>query len=132
MELNPAHNARAVILVADDDAQVRAIVVRLVAPAGYAVLEAADGDEVLQLLRTHRCDMLVTDLAMPNREGLETIRAVRRAYPAVRIIAMSGLLAGTHEGSTMLNVAKGLGADAAIEKVDLVPSLLPTIERLLR
>ncbi len=73
--------------------------------AGYSVTEAADGVEAAALLRANEFALVITDIYMPNRDGLEMITELRQRYPAARIIAMSG----HPTKQTMLAVAAKLG-----------------------
>jgi two-component system, cell cycle sensor histidine kinase and response regulator CckA len=100
------------ILVADDDAQIRAVLGRFLTRDGFNVLLAADGREALELFaRTPGIAVAVIDLVMPNREGIETIQEIRRQCPRVKIVAMSGAFNGD-----FLPAARLLGADATVAK----------------
>jgi CheY-like chemotaxis protein len=117
------------ILVIDDDASVRMVVREMLNRAGHKVAEAADGQ--LGVARYHmlRPDLVLTDIIMPNQEGIETIMQLRRLDPPARIIAMSG---GGRTGNTdFLAMAKKLGAAGTIAKpfrakelTDIVASVL--------
>lgn len=102
----------ATVLVIDDEAPVRNYLRFLLERDGHRVMEACDGEEALMLLRNTGVDLLITDLVMPVKEGVETIRTVREEYPAVPIIAISG----AQYGETYLKVVKGLGARACLPK----------------
>lgn len=78
------------ILVVDDDAQLRDLMRRMLELGGFEAVEAGDGDEALKRLRQQPVSLVITDILMPNREGLETIIELRRLQPEVPIIAMSG------------------------------------------
>jgi len=78
------------------------------------VVEAADGNEGLRLLRAQSADLVVTDLVMPEKEGLETIMELKRRFPGIKIIAMSG--GGHNQPCTYLDLARKLGAGHALEK----------------
>lgn len=78
------------ILVIDDDGHVRNAVRRALEVAGHTVIDTPNGDTGLGLLRDQPADLLITDIFMPDRDGLEIIRHVRREYPRMRIIAISG------------------------------------------
>ncbi len=119
--------AKKVILVADDDPGIRELFSGILVEAGYEVIEAGDGDEVLRLMDQRRFDLMLLDLVMPNREGLETIQLARQKHSGVKIIAISGAF-----GGSFLKVAQKLGADATLTKpvapeqlLDSVKSLLP-------
>ena len=66
-------SATATILIADDDATLRAIAAELLSGEGYRVLEAEDGDQALTLVEAEGIDLIVLDMLMPNKDGLETI-----------------------------------------------------------
>ena len=99
------------VLLVDDEALVRQSLDAGLRLNGYEVLHAGDGDEALDVLSSTPVDVVVTDLAMPRREGLETIIEIRRRFPHVKVIALSGVF-----GSFYLGMARQLGADAALSK----------------
>ncbi len=106
------------ILITDDDASVRCLLRQMLERSQYQVLEAADGNEALQRLTESQIDMLITDLVMPGREGLELIRQIRREQPGLKVIAMSGRF-----GGSCLKAAELLGAHATLCKpleIDMV------------
>jgi CheY-like chemotaxis protein len=102
------------VLVVDDEPVVREVIVEMVADAGHTVLSAEDGNEALRLFREHSIDLVITDLIMPAREGLETILELKRLDPDVRIIAMSG--GGRGAFGDYLEMALHLGAHCALAK----------------
>jgi CheY-like chemotaxis protein len=99
------------ILLVDDEALVRHTLEAGLRPNGYEVLHAGDGDEALDVLASEPVDLVVTDLAMPRREGIETIIEIRRRFPGVKVIALSGVFGGLY-----LAMARQLGAAAALAK----------------
>jgi len=119
----------ATIVVIDDDDGVRETVARMLKGASHAVHEAADGDTGLELCLKVKPAIVVTDILMPQKEGIETILALKRADPSIRIIAISG---GGRIGSTdILTMARQLGADDVLEKPFRRAELLAAIDRLL-
>jgi DNA-binding response OmpR family regulator len=98
-------------VAADDDPAVREFIVRVLSRERFQVFPAGTGRETLVLLAERPCDVLVTDLAMPGGEGIETIRTVRKQYPSLKILAISGAF-----GGPMLRMAQALGADASLGK----------------
>ena len=78
------------ILVIDDDVQMRQMLKQLLERAGYEVIEAADGVTGIELYRQEPTDLMITDLIMPNKDGMETIIELKRDFPDVKIIAISG------------------------------------------
>jgi CheY-like chemotaxis protein len=99
------------ILVADDEAGVRRFLRKALEQGGYEVLEAADGKQALQQARAGHVDLVITDLVMPEQEGIETILALRRDMPGVGIIAISGAFGGQY-----LKTAQMMGAAAVLNK----------------
>jgi DNA-binding NarL/FixJ family response regulator len=99
------------VLVVDDEPLVRHTLEGGLKQYGFQVLQAGDGDEALDVLACAKVDVVLTDLAMPRREGLETIIEVRRRFPDVKIVALSGVFGGLY-----LDMARQLGAAAALSK----------------
>lgn len=96
----------------------------------WRLLTAGDGAAALQLLRTESVDVLVTDILMPDLDGLGLIIQLRKLDADVRVIAMSG--GGRHVGPEPLTYARSLGADLVLPKPFDFASLLTAIERCLR
>lgn len=115
------------ILLIDDDAELRVLAGLNLKEAGYDVSLAADGNEGLKLFRQEPADLVITDIYMPNREGLETIRDLRQRFPGVGIIAMSGRATA----GTMLGIARKLGADEVLQKPFATNELLDAISKVL-
>lgn len=99
------------ILIVDDQATVRQTLRHALETEGLDVREAGDGAEALRLYRAEAADVVVTDIVMPNKEGIETIFELRRSAPQVKIIAMSDQ--GTVD---FLGMARKLGADHVLRK----------------
>jgi DNA-binding response OmpR family regulator len=99
------------ILVVDDEAAVRSYLRAVLEEGGYVVSEAADGKEALRLALAEPPGLVITDLVMPEQEGIETIQVLRRRVPHVGIIAISGAF-----GGQFLATAKILGADIILDK----------------
>mgnify|MGYP002063671442 CR=1 FL=1 len=101
---------------------------RLLEAAGYGVQEAANGEEALRLQHDAPADLIITDILMPEKEGLETIRDLRRDYPEIKIIAMSG---GARMGpEAYLQLAESLGAERCFTKPIPREELIATIHSL--
>ena len=115
------------ILIIDDDINIRTILGLSLEDAGHEVVLAAEGREGIQKHRATPVAVIVTDLFMPGQEGVETIRQLRKEFPQVKIIAMSGEVAA----NPMLKVASKLGADKILHKPFLVEELLKAIEEVL-
>ena len=102
------------ILLVDDDDSFRKMLRLSLVRLGHEVVEARDGKEAVRLVREGPPDVMVTDLVMPEKEGLETIDEVRRQYPGLKIIAMSG--GGRVNASDYLKIARAMGADQVLAK----------------
>jgi len=118
------------ILVIDDDDEVRGMVKEILVRVGHDVAEAVNGEEGLQIFAEEPTDLVITDIFMPEKEGLETIRELKRIYPEVKIIAMSGGIA-VMDSSHTLWLAKGLGADRTVPKPIARDELLAAVDDLL-
>lgn len=114
------------IVIADDDHGVRAFLRNVLEGAGYQVAEAEDGFAAMQILRSSPAEILVTDLVMPGQEGIETIRDARRAWPDLKIIAISGAFYGQ-----FLRTAEMLGARAVLQKPIRPEDLLKCVREVL-
>ena len=102
------------VRVADDEDMVRLVVKQTLAKAGIDVVEAGNGREALEKQASDPADVLITDIIMPEQEGIETIVQMRKDYPDLPIIAMSG---GGRIGATdYLQAAKEFGARHVLEK----------------
>jgi len=123
---SPAAATRAVLVI-DDDAAVLDSLVYLFALYGYRVLTAPDGRRGLEMFREHAPAVVVTDILMPEQDGLATIEQMRRERPDVKIIAISG--SGRGDKNDYLSAAEKLGADVALEKMDLakLADILPAL-----
>jgi len=101
------------VLLIDDDAQFRRYVATLLKRHKHEVIEAADGQQGISLLKSHAIDLMLTDIVMPEKEGVETICEVRKLHPGIKIIAMSGSPSSI---TSYLPAAKKLGADMTLTK----------------
>jgi len=110
------------ILIIEDDASVRTLLVHVLEEAGYHVYEAANGREGLHRFDREPVDLVLTDLEMPEINGLDVIRALTRVRVDVKIIAMSGL------SSEERQVAKLLGARQTLSKPIDLQELLHTVQ----
>lgn len=117
------------ILVIDDESQIRQMVSRILVEGGHEVTEASNGAEGLKLFREVLPDLVVADLFMPVKEGIETIFELRRETPDVKIIAMSG--GGSRRDLGSLAAARALGADLTLAKPFRAAQLLEACAGLL-
>lgn len=102
------------LIVADDDEDFRAMLSAVLTNAGYDVRTAGNGIEALRLCETQTVACAIVDLVMPEKEGLETIFEMRRRFPLIKTIAMSG--GGRGPSDVYLDMARQLGAVAALAK----------------
>ena len=102
------------ILVIDDDAQVRAVLREILEPEGHSVTEAPDGQVGVRICPEKHPELVITNIIMPEKDGLETIRELKRDYPDLKIIAISGCDNGDKKG--YLSLAEAYGAAHTFEK----------------
>ncbi|MEO6245130.1 MAG: response regulator [Opitutaceae bacterium] len=101
------------ILVIDDDLLFLRSLELLLGTAGHEVATATDGLKASRSFRADPFDLVITDIFMPNREGIETIVTLRREFPGIEVIAMSG---GSAMSATFLKAAAHLGARRTLSK----------------
>ena|SRR5687767_14998071 len=117
------------ILLIDDSEDLRAMLRDELIAAGYDVTAVADGIAGLAAVRKASVDIVVTDIFMPEKDGLETIVEMRRDFPRIKIIAISG--GGRMQRTDHLTVAHEIGADEVLRKPFEPAQLVGTIERLI-
>lgn len=117
-----------VLIIDDEEPLARALAAGLEA-AGHSVRVASDGRAGVAAFRKQRAEIVITDILMPERDGLELIGELRRLDPSVRIIAVSG---GGSTGMDFLPVAVQLGATTALSKPFTVAAVLAAIAQLQR
>jgi len=117
------------ILIIDDDEQILPMLAHAMELAGYAAVTALDGREGQRLLEKQHFDLVITDLIMPEREGMETITYIKKNFPAIKIIAISG--GGRIGPETYLPPALELGADRAFAKPFAIEDLTAAVRQLL-
>jgi len=118
------------ILVIDDEAAVRALLSKILERDGFSVITASDGKEGMKKFKIEPVDLVITDLIMPEKEGVELIMELKKGFPDVPIIAISG--GGRNSAESYLNIAKLLGADAVLEKPIHKEKLLETVKKVLK
>ena len=118
----------ALILVIDDEDLLRRVLVDALKSAGHQIIEASSGKDAVTLIRTHAPDLVLTDIVMPDRDGLELLTALRKEQPNVPVIAMSGKVV---QSGLYLNVAGKLGARAVLAKPFRLDELFETVNRVL-
>jgi CheY-like chemotaxis protein len=118
-----------IILVIEDDPGVRRVLLHTLEYAGHLVRAVDNGRDALRSMDDQEPDLVVTDIVMPDSDGLEIIRLLKSDYPDVRIIAISG--GGMICGSTYLELAHLLGADVTLQKPILPSDLIFAVTELL-
>ena len=117
------------ILLTDDDESFRRMLRLTLVRMGHTVDEARDGAQAWTKFQAHPADLVIMDLIMPEKEGLETIRLFRKNRVTAKILAISG--GGRVDARDMLAVAKQFGADAALSKPFSNDELLQALKQLL-
>ena len=117
------------ILIVEDDKELRKMLKISLIRHKYTVLEAADGKEAITHFKPSITDLVITDLIMPDEDGLKVIMRLREIKPSLRVIAISG--GGKAGPGSYLNLAKALGANAVFSKPFSVNELIAKIEMLL-
>ncbi len=102
------------ILLVDDDEPLRKMLRQMLVTLGHVVVEAGNGREAVMRQHAEPAEIMLTDLIMPEMEGIETILDFQRTFPAVKIIAMSG--GGRGNASDYLKIAKKMGAACTLDK----------------
>mgnify|MGYP006280527557 CR=1 FL=1 len=102
------------ILIIDDEPHILMMLKKMMEKAGYDIDLASNGDEGMKLFQKSPSDLVITDIIMPEKEGLETIREMKRIQPELKIIAMSG--GGKISAENYLETASIFGANRVIQK----------------
>jgi CheY-like chemotaxis protein len=117
------------VLVVDDEKPIRDLIRQTLEHAGHVVIEAPDGRMALRRFRETPAALVITDILMPEQDGLGLIRELRHEFPAVKIIALSG--GSVKIGFDVLEVAKRFGAVTALEKPFQLEELLRVVNNAL-
>jgi DNA-binding response OmpR family regulator len=115
------------ILIVDDEPQIRSVLRAILQTADYEIDDVGDGGKALARVAAWNPDLVITDLVMPDEEGLGLIRKLRQSHADVAIIAMSGARGGAY-----LPVAKTMGANATLEKPFGPKTLLARVAQVLQ
>lgn len=102
------------ILIIDDEAPIRSMLRLILEREGYQIIEAPDGIEGIRHYREQPTDLIITDLIMPNKDGIGMIIELKKEFPDINIIAMSG--GGLNKPDGYLKGAKQLGAKYTLSK----------------
>ena len=117
------------ILVVDDEADVIRMITLILEDADYQVLSVNRGEDAIKLLVSQAVDLIVTDIIMPDMEGIEFIQSVKESHPTLPIVAISG--GGRSHNSDFLRFARGLGAQATLSKPSRREELLAAVSKVL-
>ena len=117
------------VLIIDDEELVRVTLRQALELAGYEVAEATNGNEGVKLALGDPPDLVITDIIMPEKEGIETIAEIRREHPSMKIIAVSG--GGRMGKMDFLQIAGKLGADRTLPKPFDPDDLVAMVQELL-
>ena len=117
------------VLVADDEELARFTIREILEGEGHTVIEAKNGVEAIALFNKNKIDIIVTDIIMPDKEGIETIIELKRDHPAIKIVAISG--GGRTRNLDFLELAKRYGADAVLAKPFSEQELIDALNKLL-
>jgi CheY-like chemotaxis protein len=117
------------ILVIDDEDQVRRLIREVLEAAGHEITEAPNGRVGVRLFRQSPARLVITNIFMPEQEGIETITELRNDYPDLPILAISG--GGSSGGTDVLETAEAFGASAILAKPFDLPALTGAVEKLL-
>ncbi len=118
------------ILIIDDEPQIRSMLKLMLEREGYEVVEAPDGVEGIKIYRQNPADLIITDLIMPNKDGIGMIIDLKKEFPDVNIIAMSG--GGLNKPDGYLKGAKKLGAACTLTKPIDREEMLKAVKNILK
>ncbi len=117
------------VLVIDDDTEIREMIRKMLINENYKVVEAINGMEAFKILDNKlKIDIVITDIIMPEKEGLETIRELKKDYPHIKILAISG--GGKGSAQNYLSMAKAMGANLTLSKPFSLQELLESVRKL--
>ncbi len=102
------------ILIADDEIYIRELIKRSMSAKNHTFLEASDGNETISLLETNKVDLLIIDMVMPHKGGIETLIELRDKENSLKIIAITGKISTTRD--SVKGIASQFKIDAIFEK----------------
>ena len=117
------------ILVIDDDKRIRDMLNRILKSSGYDIYEAENGKIGIKMFSENQFDLAIVDIVMPEMEGLETIKCLKKTDEKCKIISITG--GGCHAPATYLSISKKFGADVSLLKPIENKLLIKTVENLL-
>ena len=115
------------ILLIDDDIIVRQTIANVLTDAGYEVVSAPDGVTGMRAYRRSRPDLVITDIIMPDQEGIQTLMEIHKVDPTAKVIAISG--GGRTSNQRILDVARTMGASDTLAKPFDLEDLLRVVQR---
>jgi YesN/AraC family two-component response regulator len=118
------------ILIIDDEEMFRQMLRQMLEMDGYEVLEAANGEAGIALFREQPADLVITDIFMPRKEGIATIREMKREFPGLKIMAVTGG-GNRRRGFEYLQFADKVGSDCTLSKPFERQELLDAVKKLL-
>jgi CheY-like chemotaxis protein len=118
------------VLVVDDEDQVRKLIRLVLEQEGHTVVEASNGKRAIQHILEAEINLVISDVVMPDMDGLELIREIRRTHSRIKILAISG--AGKEGPGLYLNIAERFGADAILMKPFAPDQLIEKVSALLQ
>ena len=118
------------ILIIDDNSDFRETLRDILKKKGYRILEASDGSDGIRIFRENTVDLIITDIIMPGKEGIETIIELRNEFPDIKIIAVSG--GGRNTPDAYLPLAKDFGVKYTFPKPLEINKLLEAVDHLLQ
>jgi len=118
------------ILVIDDEASVRRMLRQMLERAGYQVIEAPNGEAGLKLYHEHLVDLIITDILMPDKDGIETILALRKSAPEAKVLAISG--GGRMNKIDLLSISQSFGAIRTLAKPFEREELVTMVQEVLK
>lgn len=118
------------ILVVDDESPVRDMIRAMIEPAGYDVIEAGNGIQACDVCKETPVDLIITDIVMPGKNGIDLVMDVKKKYPDIPIIAISGGggIVGRYD---YLEIAKLVGADNILKKPFGMAELRSSVDNIL-
>jgi CheY-like chemotaxis protein len=126
----PSERLMAIVLVIDDEPSIRGVCRDILESVGHQVREASNGDQGIRAHRQQAADLVLCDIFMPEKEGLETIQELRRDFPALPVVVMTGAV--RRSSHDVLAVALMVGATAALAKPFTTAQLLRIVKTVLR
>lgn len=117
------------ILIVDDEADMRMVLSRALTAAGYEVVTVGDGRQAFEVMAQRSFDLILTDILMPEKDGVQVLTEAHRKYPKAKTIAMTG--GGHIPPDAYLQIAGGLGANALLKKPFDPAQLVTTVNAVL-